>query len=242
MSLVAKLTHPNPNVREVALGLVSVKHEPTDEELCALAELLRDDSEHLRELAAAALQGGAMVYWPTERVVSVLPAELLLPALGDRSSDVRENVLWVLQHYPTDDRIRSVATDLLRDPVCLVRIRAAAVLWAQTRDQALIRPVVDEAIRSGDRDSMVSGCHLLTQFGAGVGDVVALVWDALRHPDATVRGNAGYALFKCCADKRVLAEGATLLEASFADSPEPDAMLQYAAHKLRKASEDKTSS
>jgi hypothetical protein len=125
----------------------------------------------------------------------------------------------------------------LDDPVCLVRVRAAAVLWAQTGDQVAVRPVVDAAIRSGDRNGIVYGCQLLMEFGPAAGDVVPLLWDYIRHPDVGVRGNAAYAVFKCCRDKRVLAEAAALLEASFAGSPEPDAMLRYAAHKLRKASE-----
>jgi HEAT repeat protein len=235
MSLIDRLADSDPEVREDALISLSVKVEPTDQELRALAALLRDDSQRIREEAARTLQGGAMIDWGTDRVASVLPAELLLPALGDRSAEVRQHVLWVLRHYPADDRIRAAARALLGDPICVIRVRAAAVLWALTRDQAAVRPVVDAAICSGDRDGVVYGCQLLMEFGPAAGDVVPLVWGYLRHPDAGVRVNAAYALFKCCRDKQVLAEAAAILEASLADARAPDPLLRYVAYKLRQA-------
>jgi vesicle coat complex subunit len=236
MSLVARLADPDPEVREDALISLSVKDEPADDELRALANLLRDDSQRLREAAAQTLQDVAKTLHHAGRVCAVLPAERLLPALADRSAEVRQIVLQVLYRYPPNDRLRAAAEELLNDPVGLVRVRAAAVLWAQTQDEVAVRSVVDAAVRSGERDAVIYGCHLLMELGPAAGDIAPLVWEYLRHPDAMVRGNAAYAVFKCCRDRRVLAEAAELVECKTGDSLD-NALVGYAAHKLRKAAE-----
>jgi HEAT repeat protein len=233
MSLIAALTDPNPEMRELALIHLSAKKEPSDEELRALADRLRDDSQRIRELAAETF-GGAQFSWGVERVLRGLPAELLLPALADRSAKVRERTLWLLRYYPPNDSIRSAVMVLLADPICLVRVRAAAVLWEQARDLDALLPVVVAAVCSGDQDGVLFGCQLLMAFGPAAGDIVPLVWSYLRHPDGMVRANAAYALFKCCSDRRVLAEAAEQLEAGSADGL-ADAFIKFAAHQLRKA-------
>jgi vesicle coat complex subunit len=234
MSLIARLTHPNPETREDALIVLSVKERPSDEELRALADRLHDDSRRIREAAAQALHDGAMFLWGFERVTSALPAGSLLPALADRSAKVRENVLRVLSHCAADERIRSAAEALLGDPALLVRVSAAAVLWAQARDLAGTLPAVEAALRSGERQAVIYACHLLVGLGQAAGEVVPLLWGHLRHPDGVVRGNAAYALLKCCADKRLLAEAAALVLADAGDAAS-DALVRFAAHKLRKA-------
>jgi hypothetical protein len=93
-------------------------------------------------------------------------------------------------------------------------------------------------LASGEPNAVIFGCHLLGDLGPAAGDIVPLVWEYLRHPDELVRGNAGFALFKCCVDKRALAEAAEILE----PTPTPGDGLgittcRYAAHKLRQAAQ-----
>jgi HEAT repeat protein len=236
MSLVARMADPNPEVRDEALIFLSLEKEPTDQEFAALGERLQDDSQRIRERAAETLRFGGLGKWNMDRIPSVIPVEVLLAALADRSSKVRENVLRVLEFYPEDERVSSTARTLLSDPIGLVRVRAAFVLWVHLQDLPLIQPVVEEAIRSGDRDAVVDGCQLLTEFGPAAGDVVPLVWEYLRHPDGMVRLNAASALLKCCRDKQVLAEAATILETDGWDIPD-GGLVGYAASKLRRAAE-----
>ncbi|MFO0925463.1 MAG: hypothetical protein U0736_00260 [Gemmataceae bacterium] len=237
MSLVDRLRHANPKVREVALVNLSCKTEPTDQEFLALADLLQDDSPLIRELAAQTLEHGAVVRWRPEQIISAIPGDRLLPALGDGSSAMRQIVLRVLRPYPVDGRIRAAAMRLLDDPVCVVRICAAAVVWAQTQDQSAIRPVVDAAIRSGDRWAVRYGCGLVMEFGPAAGDVAPLVWDYLRDPDAALRLNAGYAVLKCCLDKQVLAAAAALLESTLRSGADDEAIIRFTIRKLRRAAE-----
>jgi hypothetical protein len=79
-------------------------------------------------------------------------------------------------------------------------------------------------------------CHLLMELGIAAGDIVPLVWGLLQHPDGVVRGNAAFALYKCCPDKQVLGKAAGLLQADTGNGLS-DALIQYAAHKLRKSAE-----
>jgi HEAT repeat protein len=236
MSLVPDLTHPNPRVRKDALIYLSCEKSPTDEELLALAHLLRDEWEDIRERAAQILKYDGTSSWGIERTASVLPAELLLPALEDRSAEVRQLILSVLSDYPEEDnRVLSAATGLLQDPSPLVRIRAAEVLWVWSQDAVSLRPIVHEAIRSGEKFAVVYGCRLLLDFGPPAGDIVPLVWDYLQHPDSLIRRDVAYLLFKLCSDKHILFEAADLLAATLGNDPELDAYLRYPIDLLRRA-------
>jgi HEAT repeat protein len=236
MSLEARLTDPNPEVREAALMAVMVSKGPSPQELLAVVDCLRDDSSRIREVAATTLRVGASLGWECEPISSAVPLERLLPVLGDRSATVRQTVLWALGFYPADERARTGAESLLNDSVPLIRVRAAAVVWVQSGDTTGILPVVAEAIRSGEPDAVVAGCGLLMSFGPLAGAVVPLVWDYLQHPDGFVRGNAAYVLYKCCPEKSILAQAADLLEGR-SDNGAADALIRYAAYKLRKAAE-----
>jgi hypothetical protein len=125
---------------------------------------------------------------------------------------------------------------LVDDPAPVVRLCAAGVRWAEGGEVPLARWAAAEAIRSGERDAVIYGCHLLMELGPAAGDIAPLVWEHLRHPDATVRGNAAYAVFKCCRDRRVLAEAAELVAGTTGDRL-GDALVGYAAHKLRQAAD-----
>ncbi len=124
-------------------------------------------------------------------------------------------------------------------PKAIVRLYVAGLRWAEDGDAPAARAAAAEAIQSGESHPMCMGCQLLMHLGPAAGDVVPLVWGHLRHPDGMVRGNAGYALLKCCPEARVLAEAAAVLEANADTGGDrlAGALVRYAAHKLRQAAD-----
>jgi hypothetical protein len=161
-------------------------------------------------------------------------------ALSHRESAyIRRKWLDSLRVYRRDEAIPADLSALADDPSPVVRLCVVGVRLAETGDVALARLAAAEAIRSGERDAVICGCRLLADLGPAAGDIVPLVWQYLRHPDDMVGGNAGFALLKCCMERRVLAEAAGLLE------PGPGeglgiATRRYVAHKLRQAAEAET--
>ena len=151
----------------------------------------------------------------------------------------RDKWLRVLRSRRPEPPSASDIPPLLDDPDPLVRVCAAALLWDPAAEPERVRAATDAAVRSGDRDAVVYGCHLLQEAGPAAGDIVPLVWGYLRHPDGGVRANAAYALFKCCRDKAVLAEAAAQLTDDTGDTLH-DATIRYAAHKLRQAAGGET--
>src|SRR4051794_18940110 len=99
----------------------------------------------------------------------------------------RDKWLRVLQSRRPGPPNASDVPRLLDDPDPLVRVCAAALLWDPAAEPVRVRAVVDDAVRSDDRDAVVYGCHLLMEAGSAAGDVVPLVWGYLRHPDGGVR-------------------------------------------------------
>jgi hypothetical protein len=96
-----------------------------------------------------------------------VPVDMLLLAAPDRSAEVREGVLCLLKSYPRDERIPLAVQHLCNDAGARIRICAAGVLWAQRGEYTPIRGLIEEAIRSGERDVIVLGCQLLAEGAVG---------------------------------------------------------------------------
>jgi hypothetical protein len=146
----------------------------------------------------------------------------------------RQKWLDALRSFHRGKALPTDLATLVDDPRPIIRLCAAGLRWAEGGEPAFARAAAAESIQSGQRDAVIYACHLLMELGPAAGDIVPLLWEYLQHPDAIIRGNAAYAVFKCCRDTRVLAEAAELVEGKTGDSL-GDALVGYAAEKLRKA-------
>ena len=211
--IVPTLTHHNREARPYAAMMLGIRED--DQLVPFLADLLQSESVSARRAAAHALGTPTRsLLVPNRALWSVatidrLAVQSLTASLGDADAVVRANSArslgdlcryadWGAQHRDETnfDLLRSddVALPLinaLRDPVAVVRIRAAISLRVLAIPAAL--PVLIPLLQDPDREVRAAAAFAAAKLGAGQSLPVLLEilrdgeWDARRQAAASLR-------------------------------------------------------
>lgn len=187
----------DPNVRDAAVGALAWAGAAAVPAARVLARRLADASEQTR---AGAAEGLRRTGDQTPEVVAALIA-----ALDDRAWTVRAEVVLALGALPRagPDVIHAIRKRLA-DPEPVIRVRAAAALWATASDSevairvardALTLPAPESTPASGDPlRTLVEAAHLLAMIGPAAESAVPDLVAVLGHPVTTARDAAIAAL------------------------------------------------
>src|SRR5688572_30099569 len=82
-----------------------------------------------------------------------------------RMAGSRQKWLDALRSFRGRKPLPADLSTLVDDPRPIIRLCAAGIRWAEGGEPAFAQAAAAEAIRSGERDAVIYGCHLLMELG-----------------------------------------------------------------------------